>query len=60
MNGKIVGFYKYEAPDMMPPTYHFSLTKSGEIVFSRMFKHLFKAELPKFLEGLSKLRDERA
>jgi len=51
VDGKKVGYWEYDAPDIMPPTYHFSYGKGGEIVFSRMWKHHFKAQLPFFIRG---------
>ncbi len=51
VDGKKVGYWEYDAPDIMPPTYHFSYDKGGEIVFSRMWKHHFKAQLPFFVRG---------
>jgi hypothetical protein len=51
VDGNKVGYWVYEAPDIMPPMYHFSFEKGGDIVFSQMWKHQFKEDLPRFLEG---------
>jgi hypothetical protein len=53
VNGEKVGYWTYEAPDIMPPTYHhFSHTKGGDIVFSQMWKHHFKEGLDRLIEGI--------
>jgi hypothetical protein len=51
LDGKKVGYWTYEEPDIMPPIYHFSYEKGGEVVFSQMWKHHFKAQLPFFIRG---------
>lgn len=55
VEGVKVGFWIYRPPDELPPAYDFSFTKGGEIVFGRLFKQVFKADLPKFLESVSRL-----
>ena len=56
LDGKKVGYWEYEAPDIMPPQYHFSFEKGGDVVFSCTFKDNFKAQLPKFLESHVRIR----
>ena len=55
VNGVIVGVWEYEAPDIMPPTYHFAFAKGQDPEFSRFFRQLFKAELPQYLASVGKL-----
>lgn len=58
VKGVKVGVWKYEPPDIFPPQYHFAFAVGDDVVFSRMFKHLFKAELPQFLASVGKLPKE--